>query len=225
MGSCQAIDVIVVAGRALVLLIAALGGVFSIFLGWKLYKDVVLSKTEGNLHANGWSIKLAGAGPGVFFVAFGMWLLVKIVGQQVELSLTHSGTRFESSASAAVMMNVLPRSQALPEVRNLVTNDNGTHTRARTGGILAVADQSKAASSQCATACLIPRSHVIRFFSGPVTLTAPMADGALQAAVRSLEIQNRADAAASVQPSGGANVKEEIEILKQMRVLVQSNND
>jgi hypothetical protein len=80
------IDAMYVVSRGVVLVIAALGGCMSIFLGWKLYRDGVMCNTEGSANnANGWSFTLKSAGPGVFFAAFGMWLLIQLINQPLEM--------------------------------------------------------------------------------------------------------------------------------------------
>lgn len=78
------IDLVMVIARAVVLVIAALGGVLSIYLGWKLYRDGLVSAVDSELSKNeSFKIKLSSAGPGVFFALFGMWLLVHLVEKQV----------------------------------------------------------------------------------------------------------------------------------------------
>lgn len=79
------INLIAVIARSSILVIAALTAALSIWLGWKLYKDAVLSRTEGEAKSGALKIKLAAAGPGVFFVAFGMWTLVALVNRPFEL--------------------------------------------------------------------------------------------------------------------------------------------
>lgn len=85
MGECTAMEIIAASSRGLVLVIAALAGTLSIYLGWRLYKDSVLPKTSGEAAMTGMKFKLVAAGPGVFFVAFGMWLLVSLVNRPLAL--------------------------------------------------------------------------------------------------------------------------------------------
>ena len=82
---CLSPQLIVVVARSCVLIISALAGVLFIFMGWRLYKDVVVSQTEGEASTSTFSIKMISGGPGVFFALFGMWLLVSLVGQEAKL--------------------------------------------------------------------------------------------------------------------------------------------
>jgi hypothetical protein len=80
------IDVTMVAFRGIVLVGCAIGGILSIYLGWRLYADSMLAKTEGTAHFSNMRFRLVSAGPGVFFAAFGMWLLVSLSKQTVQLN-------------------------------------------------------------------------------------------------------------------------------------------
>lgn len=79
-------QIIMVLGRNLVLVIAALTGPLSIYLGWKLYRDSLPSSVQGEGTFNNWQFKLSAAGPGVFFAAFGMWIIIHLIGQQIEVN-------------------------------------------------------------------------------------------------------------------------------------------
>lgn len=78
--------------RAIVLLIAALGGVLSIYLGYRLYILGVQS-TVGGEATSGENLKakLTATGPGVFFAAFGMGILIYLVlnPPQIETEQQH----------------------------------------------------------------------------------------------------------------------------------------
>jgi hypothetical protein len=67
--------------RAVSLAIAALGGICCIFLGWFLYRDGVRVATSGLVDHKDFKLKLSTSGPGVFLVAFGVGLLLYLVGQ------------------------------------------------------------------------------------------------------------------------------------------------
>ncbi|MET3052119.1 hypothetical protein ABXV19_09865 [Pseudomonas alkylphenolica] len=83
---CITPQILAALARSSVLVICAIAGVLCIYLGWRLYKDVVLSHTEGEAKTNRFSIKIVSAGPGVFFAAFGMWLLVTLVNRPYQMS-------------------------------------------------------------------------------------------------------------------------------------------
>ena len=80
------IDLVLSITRGSVLLICAFAGVLSIYLGWRLYREAVVSKTSGLLEFKGLRFRLIAAGPGVFLVAFGAWLLVHLVDHPLEMS-------------------------------------------------------------------------------------------------------------------------------------------
>ncbi|WP_175946318.1 hypothetical protein [Caballeronia sp. BCC1704] len=207
MEACQTVDLIVAISRATVLVIATCGGIMSIALGWKLYKDVILSKTEGSFKAGGWTIKLAGAGPGVFFVAFGVWLLVKIVGQQVELKISNIDRPTVASAR---------NSRLLEDLRLLSASRSSQPDVVL--GIQLISDE-KCPSTNACPVCLLPKSHIIRFFDGPKVLTNEMARSALKTAEKSLEMQSLTAQNAN-SPLAGVNLVEQVEVLKQMRLLI-----
>ncbi|HEX4507171.1 MAG TPA: hypothetical protein VH722_15685 [Alphaproteobacteria bacterium] len=103
--NANAIDLATVIFRGSVLAIVALGGCMSIFLGWKLYKDGLLSHVQGSLkQRNGWNISLSSAGPGVFFAAFGMWLLITLTNRDMGIKETTAldpSTTSDSSVGTA----------------------------------------------------------------------------------------------------------------------------
>ena len=67
--------------RASILVIAALAGILCIYLGWRLYKDAVISKSKGELEGTGFKVSITTASPGIFLAAFGIWLLLSIVNR------------------------------------------------------------------------------------------------------------------------------------------------
>jgi hypothetical protein len=81
------IDLTIAIFRGVVLVVAALGGCLSIFLGWRLYREGFQSPVAGEAVGPGkWVFRLSAAGPGVFFALFGMWLLVHLVDRPADLS-------------------------------------------------------------------------------------------------------------------------------------------
>ena len=72
--------------RHSVLIICAIAGVLCIYLGWRLYKDTVTSYTKSEAKTTSFSIKIVSAGSGVFFAAFGMWLLVNLVNRPYQMT-------------------------------------------------------------------------------------------------------------------------------------------
>lgn len=80
------VDMMLVGFRGVVLVTCAVGGILSIYLGWRLYKDSMLVRTEGSAQFANMRFRLVSAGPGVFFAAFGMWLLKTLATQTVQLA-------------------------------------------------------------------------------------------------------------------------------------------
>lgn len=73
--------------RSITLMIACLGGIFSIFLGWKLYTKGIESAVQSDLSTDSkFSLKVSAVGPGVFFALFGMYIIIKIVSMQAEVT-------------------------------------------------------------------------------------------------------------------------------------------
>ncbi|MCJ0765516.1 hypothetical protein [Variovorax terrae] len=85
------IDTILALGRISVLVLGMLAGTFVIYLGWKLYRDAVISKTSGEFSYKSVRVALTATGPGVFLALFGAYLLHTIVNQQVDLSQSSGG--------------------------------------------------------------------------------------------------------------------------------------
>lgn len=72
--------------RSINLSLAIVAGVICIFLGWKLYRDTIISKTTGDVTWRDFRIKLTSSGPGVFLVLFGAWLIYSVIEQRVNFS-------------------------------------------------------------------------------------------------------------------------------------------
>jgi hypothetical protein len=84
MNANDALDLVMVTTRGIVLIIAALGAVISVFLGWQLHRDLIKSPVMIELSAGqNWRAKLVSRGPGAAFALFGMVLLVILVRQSV----------------------------------------------------------------------------------------------------------------------------------------------
>lgn len=98
--SCLTPQQVAVLTRAVVLIISALSGVLCIYLGWRLYKDAILTPTSGTATTSGFKLKFASAGPGVFFALFGMWLLVGIINRPLQLNNGGPSAKPSSSISA-----------------------------------------------------------------------------------------------------------------------------
>jgi len=99
-GNCSLNDIhlIQTIGRTLVLIFSTLGSIFSIYLGWRLYKDAMLSPVAGELEMRNIKLRLTAGGPGIFFAAFGMVLLSVLVTQHlaIEVRRDASPTSLES---------------------------------------------------------------------------------------------------------------------------------
>ncbi|MFM0351408.1 hypothetical protein [Paraburkholderia sp. RL17-347-BIC-D] len=185
MDACDSVDLVVVAARSIVLIIAAAGGVLCIFLGWRLYKDAILSKTEGSAVLKQGKFKLAAAGPGVFFALFGMWLLVKLVDRPVQVGNSATSpqaelrgpTQFKRGgphvpiySTPYTWLNAAqPAISSRLEVTRIVQVDK---------------DENKTSSN---AKCLVKRTHVIVMFGGQnENITSTVARQALASASQAL---------------------------------------
>jgi len=74
--------------RSINLSLAIVAGMLCIFLGWKLYRDTVISKTSGDFSWGELRIKLSASSPGIFMVLFGAWLIFSVVSQRVNFSMS-----------------------------------------------------------------------------------------------------------------------------------------
>jgi len=96
------VDPILAIGRVIVLVLGMLSGTFTIFLGWRLYRDGVVSRAKGELTFKDLRIALTAAGPGVFLALFGAYLLWLIVSQPLELidrTATPAPTKYSSAGA------------------------------------------------------------------------------------------------------------------------------
>ena len=100
--------------RSLNLTIASIVGLICIWLGWRLYSDVVVGKTSGEITWNKFGAKLVSSGPGVFLVLFGAWLIYSVVIQRVELD-----SESTQPAAPAKKMSMTSLAAQPPEARIL----------------------------------------------------------------------------------------------------------
>lgn len=177
--SCSAVvvDLALTLSRGSVLLISALAGVLCIYLGWRLYRDAVVSKTAGLVEYKGLRFRLVAAGPGVFLVAFGAWLLVHLIDRPLEMSdpVTHSSVPLDQSN---VNHHPLGATEAL---------------------ILRVADSPT--DAQAIPQCIVP-TRIRRLYGGgaELSLTRQTVAEALRDSIEVLQLQSKSPS--SDLPSG-----------------------
>ena len=83
----ELIEIILATGRVAVLIIGMFAGIFSIYLGWRLYRDQVVSRVNAQIKwKDDFKLVFGAASPGIALALFGVWLLVTIVQQRVDLS-------------------------------------------------------------------------------------------------------------------------------------------
>jgi hypothetical protein len=153
--------------------------VLAIFLGWKLYKDAVLSAVSGEAELSGTRFKLAAAGPGVFFALFGMWLLVKLVDRPLELE---DAVPVKAPINRALLSEQLPTGSAAPVLLAQARDRNPP------GFWLTQASQDESRISSAD--CLVIKSKRVLFAGHP--LTASAVDDALSTAIAELKLAERA---------------------------------
>ena len=108
-------------------------GIFSIYLGWSLYRDRVASKTGGELSLRELKLTLTAAGPGVFLALFGAYLLVSIVNHKVDLSSSNTPATLPKATLGAAG----PSSHLLPVAFPAVSSASTPQPRMQAGAILA----------------------------------------------------------------------------------------
>ncbi|WP_157966845.1 hypothetical protein [Pseudomonas sichuanensis] len=100
---CISPQLLAAIARCSVLIICAIAGLICIYLGWRLYKDAILSYTESEAKTSSFSIKIVSAGPGVFFAAFGMWLLVSLVNRPYQATVDYTPPSIQAPASVLML--------------------------------------------------------------------------------------------------------------------------
>jgi len=70
--------------RAILLFVVSIGGMISIFLGWQLYRDSIISKTSGSLETSGIKLRVTTASPGIVLAGFGAYLLSTVALHKFE---------------------------------------------------------------------------------------------------------------------------------------------
>jgi hypothetical protein len=93
------VETILAIGRVTVLILGMLSGTFTIYLGWKLYRERVVSRSVGELNFKDLRIALTAAGPGVFLALFGAYLLVTVINRPLDLSQSLAPEAVESDSS------------------------------------------------------------------------------------------------------------------------------
>jgi hypothetical protein len=145
--------------RAIILVISALAGVMSIYLGWRLYRDSLPSSVEGEAGYKDWTVKMSAAGPGVFFALFGMGIIIYLIANPFEISSEQPLN--ESVSTPATFLTPL-------------SSD---------GRFIMIADQRRGARS-----CLIRNNFKARFSTGTILGEKRIAD-ALAFSSRQIEGQ------------------------------------
>lgn len=77
--ACQSnIEVTQIIVRAILLTMVSAGGILCIYLGWRLYKDSIISKVTGEFSRGDLKLKITSACPGILLAAFGSYLLFTV---------------------------------------------------------------------------------------------------------------------------------------------------
>lgn len=102
-------------------MLATLGGILSIYLGWKLYREGIVSAVESEVrHGDKWKFAMKALGPGVFFALFGMWILVTVIGKEVSTESRGepveveevSGDAAPAAKKVSFWLGLIPQAQA-----------------------------------------------------------------------------------------------------------------
>ena len=172
--TCEAAVLIAVIARALVLLVASLGALICIYLGWRLYKDAVISRSEGTLEGAGWKLTLTAASPGLFLIAFGIWLLISLVNRttSIEQSVSTATERKADWKATLLTSSATAASSRLPSATSATTEDASQGTL-------------KPPSSSCQCPCPL-KSTKIAFFPGTRPLDAPRIRDAMRKSIKAI---------------------------------------
>lgn len=169
--------------RGIILILCTTGGLMSIYLGWRLYKDSMLSPTEGTAQFEKFTFRLVSGGPGIFFCAFGMWLLVHLVDREVRVE-----SQKESMAPAKYQQ--FNKNDYTTLLRDNYILENSPTRFIKTN----VQDTQASTQDKESCQCLIRKSDTIVFFSGDDSLTPETVKNALEDAFVLLRSQINLDA-------------------------------
>lgn len=137
--------------RAVSYIVAALGGVLSIYLGYRLYVHGIESSVSGSASHAGWKGTLRASGPGVFLVLFGAAILGSIVFSRASFS---SEERVENGAIASSLL--------VPSVR-ASTLGSPSPSQQQTAG------QKGKAAKDCIVARRVTKRNVSFVDGGPLS--------------------------------------------------------
>jgi hypothetical protein len=165
------LNLIVFIFRGVILVLCTTGGIISIYLGWRLYKDSMLSPTEGTAQFEKFTFRLVSGGPGIFFCAFGMWLLVHLADRTAQ-----SETESQDAHPATYQ-----RSDYLPS-----PTDGFTYLDEPSGLIKVGESVTQNQSPPC---LITTKKNTTVLFSGKTELTPELAKQALNTAVTLLRSQ------------------------------------
>lgn len=171
MQACSQIDLIIAVTRAIVLVICALSGSVSIFLGVRLYQQTISSRSSGELSAMGMKVVLKSSGPGLFLIAFGVIVLLALVSRPAS---------FDDTIGQSAVRHAVARGDSSCE-RPMRSTVAWTPTAA----VGAVGGMAPAASAPAARECLVYVRHR-EFGSGKNLLARPNIEWALATAIDGL---------------------------------------
>lgn len=169
--------------RGIILILCTTGGLMSIYLGWRLYKDSMLSPTEGTAQFEKFTFRLVSGGPGIFFCAFGMWLLVHLVDREVRIESQ------KERMTPANYQQFYNNNDATPLRDNYILENSPKHFIKINAPGTQASNQDKESCQ-----CLIRESTTTVMFSGGNTLTPESVKNALEDAFVLLRSQINLDA-------------------------------
>lgn len=106
--ACAVTDLIMVCTRAAMLLLAAASGPYAIHLGARMYQQMITSRGSTELSGMGFKVLMKSAGPGLFLIGFGSFLLLAVISRQLVMSDSQGPATRPSSA-----VDVPPRASML----------------------------------------------------------------------------------------------------------------
>jgi|GEM_PF-4380694 len=95
------IQIIMFTTRAVILILNTIIGGLSIYLGWRLYFETVRADSKVEINSGSIKFVIQSAAPGLFFVAFGIFLLIYVLSQKVEIQ-SHEVASNQAPAQTAL---------------------------------------------------------------------------------------------------------------------------
>ena len=194
------LEMIVVGTRAVILVIAALAGVMCIYLGWRLIFEGIKAKTQLELSHASLKVSLSASTPGIFFVLFGIGLLIYSVQNRIDIQDIQGLSEVDLTRRLSSVQSLSSGSPAFGRISLAVASQTDPQLLAQ-APVPSGGEGKGGANSGAQNKCPY-RSRAIKWFDSPDTRAEPeVIVDALDTAAAVLAERINAD------PAGAASVR------------------